>query len=54
MLSPDAMSADRPGSFGSYARVRRVIDLTDVGGMMLFSATDGSRGQELWSLVEGD
>ncbi len=38
----------------STRSVSNVINLTDVGVMLLFSPTDTSRGQELWSLVEGD
>jgi hypothetical protein len=38
----------------STSSVSNVINLTDVGVMLLFSATDTPRGQELWSLVEGD
>jgi len=43
------------GSFsGSYRGLSSVQHLTDVGGELMFSATDGTHGKELWAVVEGD
>lgn len=42
------------GFGGPYSGVSKARQLTNVGGMLMFSATDGTRGQELWAAVVGD